>query len=149
MYLDKIYTLQTGVSLKISTIALQELIANAMSRQELPELESIRCTTDLYTYLSVVVYEGAEELIRRRHRWLNNKIKADLIAGQPVSFTSFCNLFWRNLDEDDPDGDEWQQLIADDRFHSQLTVLLNKLRTAERRLQQYKAAIPDLYLESA
>jgi hypothetical protein len=149
MYLDKIYTLQTNVNLTISTLTLQELMAKALSRQDFLELESIRCTTDLYTYLSVVVYEGAEDFIKRRQRWINNKIKADLIAGRPVSFSSFCNLFWRNLDEDDPDGDEWQRLIASDRFHSQLTVLLNKLRIAERNLRQYKEAIPDLYLESA
>ena len=149
MYLDKIYTLQTGVSLKISTLALQELIANAMSRQELPELESIHCTADLYTYLSVAVHEGAEDLIKRRCRWVNNEIKADLIAGRPVSFSGFCNLFWRNLDEDDPDGDEWHRLIASDRFHSQLVVLLNKLRIAKRNLQQDRETVPDRYLESA
>lgn len=149
MYLDKIYTLQTGVSLKISTIALQELIANAIGKQKFPELESIRSTSDLYVYLLVVVCEGAEDLISRRQRWIDQKIKADLIAGRPVSFNSFCNLFWRNLDEDDPDGDEWQQLMASDQFYSQLTVLLNKLRIAERSLQQYKKAVPDWYLGSA
>ena len=149
MYLDKIYTLQTGVSLKISTIALQKLIANAMNWQELSELENIRCTADLYAYLSVVVYEGAEDLIKRRHRWINHEIEADLIARQPVSFSSFCNLFWRSLDEDDPDGDEWQQLIASDQFYSQLAILLHKLRITERNLQQYKEAIPDLNLKSA
>ncbi|MBY0483150.1 hypothetical protein [Nitrosomonas sp.] len=149
MYLDKIYTLQTGVSLKISTIALQELIANAIGKQKFPELESIRSTSDLYAYLSVVVCEGAEDLISRRQRWIDQKIKTDLIAGRPVSFNSFCNLFWRNLDEDDPDGDEWQQLMASDQFYSQLTVLLNKLRIAERSLQQYKKAVPDWYLGSA
>ncbi len=148
MYLDKIYTLQTGVSLKISTIALQELIANAIDHCQLSELKSIRCTVDLYAYLSVVVYEGTEDLIARRHLWISPKIKTDLIARQPVSFSSFCNLFWRNLDEDDPDGDEWQQLIASDRFYSQLTVLLNKLRITERNLQQY-GKISGLSLESA
>ena len=53
------------------------------------------------------------------------------------------------LDEDDPDGDEWQQLIASDEFYSQLTILLHKLRIAERNLQQSSGAIPDFYLGSA
>ena len=149
MNLDKIYVLQTGVSFKISTIALQELIANAIGKQKFPELEEIRSTSDLYAYLSVVVCEGAEDLISRRQRWIDQKIKADLIAGRPVPFNNFCNLFWRNLDEDDPDGDEWQQVMASDQFYSQLTVLLNKLRIAERSLQQYKGAVPDWYLGSA
>lgn len=149
MYLDKIYTLQTGVSLKISTIALQELIANAINRQELPELESIRSITDLHAYLSVVVHEGAEDLIKRRRCWASNEIKTDLIAGRSVSFEDFCGIFWRNLDEDDPDGDEWHRLIASDRFYSQLTILLHKLRAAERRLHQYKEETPELNLELA
>lgn len=55
----------------------------------------------------------------------------------------FLHLFWRNLDEDDPDGGEWQQLIASDQFYTQMTILLNKLRIAERSLQQSKRAIPD------
>lgn len=149
MYLDKIYTLQTGVSFKISTMALQELIANAMSRQELPELENICCITDLYPYLTVVVYEGAEDLIKRRYSWINHQIRADLIARKPILFNSFCSLFWRNLDEDDPDGDEWQQLIATDQFYAQLTGLRNKLRIAKRNLQQHKKSIPDAYFELA
>lgn len=149
MYLDKIYVLQTGVSLKVSTISLQELIANAINTQKFPELKSIHSTSDLYAYLSVVVCAGAEDLIKRRQRWINHKIKADLIAGRPVPFNSFCNLFWRNLDEDDPDGDEWQQLIASDQFYSEMAILLNKLRIAERSLQQYKGAIPDWSLGSA
>jgi hypothetical protein len=127
---------------------LQKLIANAIDHCQLAELEGIHSPVDLYTYLSVVVYEGTEDLIRRRHRWISPKIKADLMAGQPVSFSSFCNLFWRNLDEDDPDGDEWQQLIASDRFYSQLAVLLNKLRITERNLQQC-GKIPSWNLESA
>lgn len=149
MYLDKIYVLQTGVSLKISTAALQELIANAIRKQKFPEFESMRSTSDLYAYLSVVVCDGAEDLISRRQPWIDQKIKADLIAGRPVPFNSFCNLFWRNLDEDDPDGDEWQQMMASDQFYSELTILLNQLRIAERSLQQYKGAVPDWYLGSA
>jgi len=149
MYLDKIYTLQTGVSLEISTIALQKLVENAMNRQEPHELESILSTTDLHAYLSVAVHNGAKDLIKRRSRWVSNKIKADLIAGQSVSFKDFCSIFWRNLDEDDPDGDEFHRLIASDRFYSQLTVLLHKLRASERRLHQYNEEIPELNLGSA
>ncbi len=144
MYLDKIYTLKTGVSFKVSTIALQELITNALNkRTDLAGLESVRCVKDLYAYLAVIVYEGAEDFINRRSCWANKQIKANLIAGKPVSFNSFCNLFWRDLDEDDPDGDEWQQLIASDGFYSQLVVFMNKLRIAKRNLQQYKETIPD------
>ena len=149
MYLDKIYTLQTGVSLEISTIALQELVENAINGQEPHELESILSTADLHAYLSVVVHAGAEDLMKRRHCWASNKIKADLIAGQSVSFKEFCSIFWRNLDEDDPDGDELHRLIASDRFYSQLTVLLHKLRTAGRRLHQCNEEIHELNLGSA
>jgi hypothetical protein len=136
MYLDKIYTLQTGVSLKVSTQALQVLITDALSKGDFSALESIRCPTDLYAHLSVVVCSGAEALISRRQRWVSNKMKTDLISKRPVLFSNFCNLFWRNLDEDDPDGDEWQGLIATDQFHSQLIAFLNKLRLAERSLLQ-------------
>ena len=148
MYFDKIYRLQTGVSLKISTFALQELITDAINRQKFPELESIRSTTDLHDYLSVTVYDGVEGLIDRRQRWLDHKVKSALTAGCPVSFHSFCNLFWRNLDEDDPDGDEWHQLMASDQFYLQLTILLNKLRIVERSLLQRREIAPDLFLGS-
>ena len=148
MSLDKIYVLRTGVSLKVSTFALQALIANAIDQRQFPELKSIHSTTDLYDYLSVVVCDGAEGLIARRQRWIDSKIQADLLAGRPVSFNNFSNLFWRNLDEDDPDGDEWQQLLGSDQFYFELTVLLNKLRIAERSLQHYKGAMPDLSLGS-
>jgi len=148
MYFDKIYRLQTGVSLKISTFALQELITNAIHRQKFPELESMRSTTDLHDYLSVIVCDGAEGLIDRRQRWLDHKVKSALTAGHPVSFHSFCNLFWRNLDEDDPDGDEWHQLMASDQFYLQLTILLNKLRIVERSLLQRREIAPDLFLGS-
>ncbi len=146
MCLDKIYKLQTGVSLKVSTIALQELIASAIHKRKFPEF---RCTTDLYDYLSVVVCDGVEGLIERRQLWIDQTIKADLIAGHPVSFRGFCNLFWRNLDEDDPDGDEWQKMIASDQFYFQLTILLNKLRIAERSLQDHKGVLPEFSLGSA
>ncbi|WP_292916517.1 hypothetical protein [Nitrosomonas sp.] len=134
------------MSLKVSTIALQKLIASAIHKRKFPEL---RCTTDLYDYLSVVVCGGAEGLIERRQRWIDQPIKAELLAGQPVSFRSFCNLFWRNLDEDDPDGDEWQKMIASDQFYFQLTILLNKLRIAERSLKNPKSVLSELSLGSA
>lgn len=148
MCLDKIYVLQTGVSLKVSTIALQELMANVINKKKCSELESIRSITDLYDYLSVVVCDGVEGLIERRQRWIDQKIKAALVAGHPVSFNSFGNLFWRNLDEDDPDGDEWKQLMASEQFYSQLTILFNKVRVVERSLLQCKEMVPDLFLGS-
>ncbi len=147
MYLDKIHTLQTGVSFKISTTALQEMIASAINQRKLSELENIHALADLYVYLSVIVYEGAEDLVKRRQQWVNQKTKAALIAQKPVPFSNFCNLFWRNLDEADPDGDEWQQLLASEQFHTQLTMLLNKIRITERNLQQYKQALSDLNFE--
>lgn len=138
MCLDKIHTLRTGVSLEISTTVLHELIAKAINRHELSELAAIHSPADLHEYLSVIVYSGAEELVQRRQRWINQKLKQDLIAQRPIQFNRFSNLFWRNLDEDDPDGDEWQQLIASDEFQIQLTMLLNKLRITERNLLQYQ-----------
>lgn len=145
MNLDKIHVLRTGVSLKVSTAALQELITKIVGAQS-GELDSIRSTADLYAYLSIVVYDGAEELIGRRQRWIDQKTKADLIAGQPIPFHSFNSLFWRNLDEDDPDGDEWQQLLASDEFYSQLTVLLNKVRAIARSLQHQNESLLQLPL---
>ncbi len=149
MYLDKIYTLQTGVSLKVSADALQKLITNAINNRQLSDLRRIRCIADLYPFLSVIVYEGSADLIKRRHRWINQSIKNALLSKQAVSFDNFCNLFWRNLDEDDPDGDEWQQLIATDRFYFQLTTLLNRVRITERNLQQSSEVLSGLNLESA
>lgn len=145
MYFDKIYVLRTDVSLKVSTAALQELIAKIVDAQS-DELDNIRSTSDLYAYLSIVVYDGAEALIGRRQRWVDKKTKANLIAGRPIPFHSFNSLFWRNLDEDDPDGDEWQKLIASDEFYSQLTVLLNKVRVIARSLQHQNESLLQLPL---
>lgn len=133
MYLDKIYSLQTGVSLEISTITLSDLIEDVADGRRIPELEKIRAPADLYNYLSVIVHADAEGLIKRRHTWVD-KIKDNLLAGQAVSYSNFEKLFWRSLDEEDPDGDEWYQLTASERFHSQLIGLLDMLRTVERRL---------------
>ncbi|WP_256329337.1 hypothetical protein [Nitrosomonas sp. Nm33] len=143
MYLDKIHSLQTGVSLEISTIALRDLIGDAMVGQRIPELAKICCPMDLYDYLSVVVYKDAEGLVSRRHAWVD-EIKNDLLAGRPVSFRRFDKLFWRTLDEEDPDGDEWYRLISGEEFRSQLISLLGILRSANRRLLQQVDVLPDL-----
>lgn len=149
MNFDKIYTLQTGVSLKISTDIIQELIANAMKGQNLPELEQIRCTTDLYDYLIVIVYKDAADLIKRRQNWITPKNKAALLAELPIAFRDFWNFFWRNLDEEDPDGDEWNRLIADESFNAQLSILLNRIRAVERRLQGKQESISEFDQENA
>ena len=142
MHLDKIHLLQTGVSLEISTVALRVLIADALAGQRASELEQIRCPSDIYAYLSVIVHQGAEGLIKRRHPW-SGKIKADLIARKPVAYGNFGNLFWRNLDEEDPDGDAWYRLIADESFHAQLVGLLDMIRSAQRKLNQRAEAASD------
>ena len=145
MSLDKIYTLQTGVSLKISTTTLQELIANILNGREFTKIGQIRCATDLYDYLSVIVYKGAAGLIKRRQQWVSQKNKADLVAARPIPFREFSSFFWRNLDENDPDGDEWIRLIADDGFYNQLSAFLNKLRAAEQKmLREKNSAAADL-----
>ena len=144
MTLDKIYTFQTGVSLKVSTEALQQLIARSSDGQILREFEKIRCTADLYDFLTVTVLHGAEDLIKRRQQWISKKNKADLIATRPVPFQDFCHFFWRNLDETDPDGDEWNRALAADSFNLQLSVLLNKLRIAARTKDQNMSVIADL-----
>lgn len=143
MHLDKIHLLQTGVSLEISTAALRVLVADAMAGQRVSELEQIRCPADIYAYLSVIVHQGAEGLIKRRHPWAG-KIKADLIARKPVAYGSFGNLFWRNLDEEDPDGDAWYRLISDESFHAQLVGLLDMIRSAQRKLRQRADVASDL-----
>ena len=144
MSLDKIYTLQTGTSLKISTMALQELIANVKNGREFTKIGQIRCVTDLYDYLSVIVYKGAIGLIKRRKKWLTQKNKADLVAARPIPFREFSNFFWRNLDENDPDGDEWIQLIADEGFYVQLSAVLDGLRATEREILLDKSIATDL-----
>lgn len=138
MYLDKIYLFQTGVRLEISTAALRVLIEDAIAGHRIFELEQIRCPADLYAYLSVIVHEGAAGLIKRRCAWAD-KIKPELLAGKPVSYENFSKLFWRNLDEEDPDGDEWYRLIAGERFYSQLTGLLDMIRSVERTLRRRAA----------
>lgn len=138
MSLDKIYTLQTGVSLKVSTMTLQELIANILNGKESVEIGQIRSATDLYDYLSVIVYKGAAGLIKRRQQWISQKNKADLVAARPIPFREFSSFFWRNLDENDPDGDEWLRLIADDGFYNHLGYILSKLRAVEQKMLREK-----------
>ena len=135
MYLDKMHQFQTGVILEISSTALRSLIADATVGGRAFELEQIRRPEDLHAYLSVTVHEGAEGLIKRRHPWAG-KIRADLLARKPVSYGSFASLFWRNLDEADPDGDEWFRLVASKGFDAELTGLLDKVRSAQRILRQ-------------
>ncbi|MBX3641162.1 MAG: hypothetical protein KIS65_06885 [Nitrosomonas sp.] len=149
MTLDKIYTLQTGVSLKVSTETLRQLIVRSRNGYILPEFEKIRCTADLYDFLTVTVVQGAEGLIKRRQPWISQKNKADLIAAQPVPFQDFCLFFWRNLDEMDPDGDEWNRAIAADSFNLQLSAVLNKLRIAVQQKKQDVTLIADLNFEPA
>lgn len=143
MYLDKIYSLQTGVSLEVSTMALRDLLRHVMAGQRTAELTKICCTIDLYDYLSVIVHQGAEGLISRRHAWVTD-IKESLLAGSPVSYRKFDNLFWRNLDEEDPDGDEWYRLTSGDEFRMQLNCLLDILRSAKRSLHQPVEVLTDL-----
>lgn len=135
MYLDKIHQFQTGVTLEISSVALRTLIADAISGDRAFELERIRRPGDLHAYLSVTVHHGASGLIGRRRPWAG-KIKADLAAGKPVSYSSFSNLFWRDLDEADRDGDEWYRLVASVGFEAELIGLLDKVRSAQRILRQ-------------
>ncbi|MCB1934481.1 MAG: hypothetical protein KDF59_00925 [Nitrosomonas sp.] len=144
MALDKIYTLQTGVSLKVSTDTLQDLIVRDSNEKILPELGNIRCTSDLHDFLTVVVLKGANGLITRRQQWISKKNKANLIAARPVPFQDFCLFFWRNLDETDPDGDEWNRIIAADSFNQQLSMILHKLRAAVRNENHEPAMIENL-----
>lgn len=143
MYIDKVHSLQTGVSLEISTIALRGLLKDAIVGQRTSELAKICSTMDLHDYLSVVVHKGAEGLISRRRPWVEG-IKNDLLRGRPVSYRRFDGLFWRSLDEEDPDGDEWYRLTSGEDFRSQMICLLGILRSANRRLHQSVDVLPDL-----
>lgn len=140
MCLDKIHRFQTGVSLVISSSPLRTLIEEATSGERAFELEQIKRPGDLYAYLSVTVHEGAEGLTRRRRPWAG-KIRADLLAGKPVSYVNFANLFWRHLDDEDPDGDAWYRLIAGKGFDAELIGLLDTVRAAQRVLHQRSGAL--------
>lgn len=135
MYLDKIHTFQTGVSLEISTSAIQALIEGAMEREHFFELVRITRPEDLHPYLSVIVHRGANALMARRSRWAR-EIRKDILAGKAVSYVRFNKLFWRDIDEEDPDGDEWRRHFCSEAFAGEITGLLDKVRAAQRALQR-------------
>jgi hypothetical protein len=135
MYLDKIHAFQTGVSLEISTSAIQALIADATEGERLHELAQIKRPEDIYPYLSVTVRRGADGLMQRRSRWAR-EIRKDILAGKAVSYERFTKLFWRDIDEADPDGDEWHLHFASAGFASEITHLLDGVRSAQRALRR-------------
>lgn len=135
MYLDKIHVFQTGVSLEITTSAIQTLIADAMEGKRFLELDQIKRPEDLFPYLSVIVHRGADELIQRRSRWAH-EIGNDILAGDAVAFERFTRLFWRDIDEADPDGDEWHLHFAGAGFAGEIACLLDKVRSAQRALKR-------------
>lgn len=135
MYLDKIHAFRTGVSLEISSSAIKALIADAMEGERFPELVRIGRPEDLYPYLAVTVHCGADALVRRRSRWVGD-IRKDLLAGRAVSYSRFIKLFWRDIDEEDPDGDEWHRYFAGAGFAGEIVGLLDKVRAAQRALRQ-------------
>ena len=92
MYLDKILSFQTGVSLEVSTSAIQALIADATEGERFLELVQIKRPEDLFLYLRVIVHEGADALMKRRSRWAR-EIRKDILAGKAVSYESFTRLF--------------------------------------------------------
>lgn len=135
MYLDKIHSFQTGVSLEISTSAVQTLIADATEGERLHELIQIKQPEDLFPFLSVTVHCGAAALMQRRSRWAR-EIRSDVLAGKAVSFERFTRLFWRDIDEADPDGDEWHLHFSGAGFAGEITTLLDKVRAAQRALKR-------------
>lgn len=135
MYLDRIHTFQTGVSLEISTSAIQALIADANEGERFLEFVQIKRPEDLFPYLSVTVHHGADALMKRRSRWAR-EIRSDVLAGKAVSYDRFTRLFWRDIDEADPDGDEWHLHFAGAGFAGEITGLLDKVRSAQRALKR-------------
>lgn len=135
MYLDKIHSFQTGVSLEISTSVIQALMADATERERFFELVQIKRPEDLYPHLSVTVHQGADALIKRRSRWAR-EIRKDVLSGKPVSYERFSKLFWRDIDEADPDGDEWHRYFGGEGFADEIARLLDKVRAAQRALQR-------------
>lgn len=139
MYLDKTYSLQTGVTLEISTISLRKLIEDVIAGERTTELSEIRSPADLCLYLSVIVHENAHDFVHRCGG-SGQKIEQDLLSGQPVPYKNFNNLFWRDLDEADPDGDEWYRLTTGEQFQLQLINLLDKLHFIRRNIDQRQHA---------
>ena len=134
MYLDKIHSFQTGVSLEISTAAIRALIEDATERERFFELVQIKRPEDIYAHLTVTVHQGADDLMKRRSRWAR-EIRNDVLAGKAVPYERFTKLFWRDIDEEDPDGDEWHRHFASAGFAGEITVLLDKVRSAQRALR--------------
>lgn len=134
MYLDKIHLLQTGVRIEISTAGIRSLMADAMEGKRFCDLVAIRQPEDIHSYLSVTVHQGADALMKRRGRWAR-EIRSEILAGKPVAFDRFARLFWRDIDEEDPDGDEWHRLFASSEFAAELLALLDKIRIAQRTLR--------------
>jgi hypothetical protein len=135
MYLDRVCTFHTGVSLEVSTASIQAMIENATEREHFFELVQIKRPEDLYPHLSVIVLHGADELMARRSRWAR-EIRQDVLAGTPVSYERFRKLFWRDIDEVDPDGDEWHRYFGGEDFADEIAGLLDKVRAAQRALQR-------------
>ncbi|MDP2782981.1 MAG: hypothetical protein Q8O38_00105 [Sulfurimicrobium sp.] len=135
MYLDKIHSFQTGISLEISTSAIQALIADATEGERLLELVRIKQPEDIYPFLTVTIHRGADALMKRRSRWAR-EIRNDILAGKAVPYERFTTLFWRDIDEEDPDGDEWHLHFAGAGFAGEITGLLDKVRSAQRVLQR-------------
>jgi len=135
MYLDKIHTFRTGISLEISTAAIQALIEGATEAGRFFELIQIKRPEDIYPYLTVTVHRGADALMERRSRWAG-EIRNDTLAGKPVSYENFNKLFWRDIDEEDPDGDEWHRHFASAGFAGEIIGLLDKVRSAQRALRR-------------
>ncbi|MDP3686245.1 MAG: hypothetical protein Q8R64_01530 [Sulfurimicrobium sp.] len=134
MYLDKIHSFQTGVSLEISTAAIRALIEDATERERFFELVQIKRPEDIYAHLTVTVHQGADGLMKRRSRWAR-EIRNDILAGKAVPYERFTKLFWRDIDEEDPDGDEWHCHFASAGFAEEITGLLDKIRSAQRALR--------------
>ncbi len=135
MYLDKIHTFQTGISLEIATSAVHALIEEAADGGRFFELVQLKRPEDLHPYLAVTVHRGAAALVERRSRWAD-EVRSDLLAGKAVSYESFTRLFWRDIDEEDPDGDEWHRHFAGAGFAGEITALLDKVRSAQRALRR-------------
>jgi len=83
----------------------------------------------------VMVHQGADALVKRRSRWAR-EIRNDILAGKAVAYERFNKLFWRDIDELDPDGDEWHRHFASDGFAEEITGLLDKVRTTQRALRR-------------
>lgn len=134
MYLDKIHSFKTGIQIEISTAPIRALMADAMEGERFREFAQIKQPEDIHPYLAVTVHHDADALLKRRSRWARD-IRNELLAGQPVAFDRFARLFWRDIDEEDPDGDEWHRLFACAEFSAELLALLDKFRIAQRTLR--------------